>query len=722
MDYRIIVEFVLVLVTILSCYLCVKPPRTPAKRALALVVFCTGLWMVSLRVLAWPLSRIFGLFPPPFWVIPTIHSLGWLVGGVWLWFVATYPVPRRWMRWAVIGLILLTVGASWTSWWWLGIPLITSETPYAEQDWHFPVMICWVLLCTCGSLIYLFIQAMHVRGLARLHARHIAVGATLLVMGLAFDLFMRNSYLHTPHPFIGLFLLIGSAFTLVYASSVVRLWAVKHHVRTVILCTVPLMLFFLLNHYYAIPLKDLLADSLFYGDSGLGALFARTLFGLSFLPLCIFARLLTDHMLFTPPYNARKVLEQFGHALAANRTRVDVAQTVADQVNSLFHPVLQSVFVREADDMCRRVFHGGAETSPAALPMHHPLVSAVCLQKAMLVTEELLARRADDQLGNALADLGIHLLIPLHIAGHFRGMLCLGEKHSGDAYTREDIRLLGAMGHEVALALDNASHYEALLQLNQELETRVTERTEQLCEADKAKDRFLAIVSHELLTPLTSILAWVETGLTVHTEECMARSLKIIGESGDKQKHLVHELLDASRLIYGKMGLDLRRDDLWQVCTLAIEGFQPQLQAAQLTLVTSPPTDALPVLADTKRLHQVMGNLLSNAIKFSKAGTTIRVSAWQTATHCHLSVQDEGKGIAAEEIERIFQLFQQGQQQGYTRGLGLGLALVKGILSLHGGDITASSPGIGQGSTFTVTLPLASAPVVAGEVAELVEA
>lgn len=713
MDYLTVLVFTLVVITILSCYLCMKAPHTPVKHTLAIVIFGTGIWMISMRVLVWPMLRELNLFPPPFWVVPTIHTLGWLLGGVWLWFAATYPVQRRWAQYSALSLILLTLGASWAGWWWLGIPPITQRSPYAEQDWRFPVMVCWLILCSGGSLIYLSIHAMRVRGLARLRAKHMVVGSTSLVVGMIFDLFLRNKYIYTPHPLIGLFLLIGGAITLTYVCSVVRLNTVKRYIRTVMILSMSLALFFLLIRYCANPLKEFLEEYIFNGDSGMGMLSATALLGLSFPLLCLGIRFITEHLLFTPPYSITKVMEQLSNALNTVRSRSAVAQVVATNIRSLFSPMLLSLYSSEANGNSQCLFHESTNESSRILTDEHPLFHKVSQLTDPLVTDELLDKDAHHEFGKELSSLGIHLVVPFHTTGRLIGMLCLGEKLSGDAYSREDIRLLGALSNAIALALDNAYHYEALMSLNQELETRVMERTEQLeaqaeqlRAADQAKDRFLATVSHELLTPLTAILGWAELGTLARTEERQQRAFETIYESGLRQKRLVNDLLDVSRLIYEKFELQVAPADLWQITSSAVTDFQAQFNERQLTVLLDAPVDGLTVLVDRIRIHQVLSNLISNAIKFTNPGGTIRISAQRTTTHCILTIQDTGKGIATEDLNRIFDIFEQGQQQGFSKGLGLGLALVKGIVTLHYGDVTASSPGLGHGSTFTIMLPL----------------
>lgn len=709
MDYRPLYAIVVFCIIALACDLAIRSSRTPAKRALAFLLLSTGFWMISLRVLTIPSLPYFS---PPVWIVPTIQTLGWIVGSASLWLLANYPLPRTWPRRGVFGLFLLTVGATCVGWWRVGMPLATVTAPYGEHDWRFSLMVGWMLLCLGSTCIYFLLLALRMRGLARLRARHLAVGTGVLGCGIILDLFFRHNPLHLPHPYAGVLVLIAGAVTLTYAVSVTRLGTIKQHIRTALVVTVPFILFFLLVNQYFVHVTEFLTRNIFHSYSQ-SRLYTSIGFGVLFPLLCVGVRLLTDHLLFTPPYSIPTVLERMNQALGTNRSCVVVAHTVAANLQRLFNPLFITLYVTEQEGHCRRLLHTGAGSPCDVLAVDHPCVRMAREQTIPRVTDEMLGRNPADAFGRPLAEAGISLLVPLHMADHFRGMICLGEKVSGDAYARDDIRLMSTVHNAIALALDNACHYEALTTLNHELEARVLERThqleaqaEQLRAADQAKDRFLATVSHELLTPLTAILGWAEIGTLAKTEERREKAFKTIYESGLRQKRLVDDLLDVSRLIYEKFELKVASEDMWQITSSVLADFQAQFHDHQLTVTLDVPDEALPVLVDSTRIHQVLGNLINNAIKFTDPGGTIHIAVQRTTTQCIVVIQDTGKGIAAEELDRIFGIFQQGQQQSYTKGLGLGLALVKGIISLHHGEITVSSPGLGHGSTFTVALPL----------------
>src|SRR5438067_2927967 len=228
----------------------------------------------------------------------------------------------------------------------------------------------------------------------------------------------------------------------------------------------------------------------------------------------------------------------------------------------------------------------------------------------------------------------------------------------------------------------------------------------ELREADKAKDHFLAMVSHELRTPLTAMLGWARL-LRVGFRDAVraARGLEVIERNTKLLAQLIEDLLDVSRIVTGKLRIDRRQVDPVAIVEAAIEAVQGVADAKDIQLDAFLDPDAGPLIADPDRLQQVVWNLLSNAIKFSPAHgrVSIRLERSGSPSLARITVSDRGAGIKAELLPHIFDRFRQGERS--TGGLGLGLAIVRHIVELHGGAVRAQSPGDGQGATFTVELP-----------------
>lgn len=226
---------------------------------------------------------------------------------------------------------------------------------------------------------------------------------------------------------------------------------------------------------------------------------------------------------------------------------------------------------------------------------------------------------------------------------------------------------------------------------------------------NRLKDEFISTVSHELRTPLNAILGWAHILRTTKVDEArMYRALETIERNARSQSQLIDDLLDMSRIITGKIRLNVRAIELWRVIEAAIETVHPAADAKNIRLQTAIDPAAGPVLGDSERLQQIVWNLLSNAVKFTPKGGRVQVYLQRVNSHVEIIVADNGQGISADFLPYVFDRFRQADNS-ITRsfgGLGLGLAIVRQLVELHGGTVYAESPGEGQGATFIVKLPL----------------
>ena len=222
----------------------------------------------------------------------------------------------------------------------------------------------------------------------------------------------------------------------------------------------------------------------------------------------------------------------------------------------------------------------------------------------------------------------------------------------------------------------------------------------------RVKDEFLATLSHELRTPLQAILGWTQL-LERYPEHNTRDGIAAISRNARIQAQLIDDLLDLQRIETGKMRLDIKPHDLNEAVLRAVESVAPAAQAKQLRIETVCAASPATVLADPNRLQQVIWNLLVNAVKFTDAGGHVRVETRTNADALDVVVADSGIGMAPAFLRRAFDRFDQedASTKAVMPGLGIGLALVKQIVQLHGGSVQAESPGKGQGATFTVRLP-----------------
>jgi PAS domain S-box-containing protein len=240
----------------------------------------------------------------------------------------------------------------------------------------------------------------------------------------------------------------------------------------------------------------------------------------------------------------------------------------------------------------------------------------------------------------------------------------------------------------------------------------ITERkqyVQALLDHDRAKDELLAVISHELQTPLTSMLGWSTEALLAGDPGLMAQAMQVVHRNAVRQKRLIGDLLDISRLIHHKLTLEPAPLELNEQARQAVENISSQAQERELRLTFTPCPTPLPVHADPARLQQCLDNLLSNSLKFTDAGGTIDVCCWREGDEAVVAVRDSGRGIAPAALPTIFQLFEQVNRDERAGGLGLGLAITQRLVEMHQGRIHAESDGLGHGSRFVITLPLAPA-------------
>ncbi|HET9704009.1 MAG TPA: ATP-binding protein [Vicinamibacterales bacterium] len=267
-----------------------------------------------------------------------------------------------------------------------------------------------------------------------------------------------------------------------------------------------------------------------------------------------------------------------------------------------------------------------------------------------------------------------------------------------------DGRIIGWVGaavdlHELHLALDE----RAAAVDRAEHALHVAE------EASHLKDEFLATASHELRTPLNAIVGWIhvlQSGALV-TDEQRLQAVNAIDRNAKIQTRLIEDLLDVSRMIQGRVSLTVAPLDARAVARAALDTIKPAVSAKQITFTLDVPPDPLPVIGDEHRLQQVIWNLLANSVKYTPRDGAIVLAVRRERGRVVIQVRDSGDGIDPSFLPHVFEPFRQGASATMRSGLGLGLAIVRRLVDLHGGRITAESGGPGRGSTFTVSLPLA---------------
>ncbi len=289
------------------------------------------------------------------------------------------------------------------------------------------------------------------------------------------------------------------------------------------------------------------------------------------------------------------------------------------------------------------------------------------------------------------------LVVPMAVMGRIVGTIEV-QSYELTAYRQEHITAMRMAANLAAVAIENVQLFER--------ESRARAVAE---DANRMKDEFLATVSHELRTPLTSMLGWTymlrESDLD---EATRTRAVDTIERNARLQSQIVDDILDVSRIITGKLVMDAQPVDLTHVIETAIHAVQPAAEAKEIRIEKQLEGGPHLVSGDANRLQQVLWNLFSNAVKFTPRGGTITIQMRLINSHVEIKVTDTGLGISKEFLPYVFDRFRQADSSTTRKygGLGLGLAIVRHLVELHGGMVRADSPGEELGATFTVTLPL----------------
>ena len=339
-----------------------------------------------------------------------------------------------------------------------------------------------------------------------------------------------------------------------------------------------------------------------------------------------------------------------------------------------------------------------------------------------LVNQDALALAArNEEVAKVLRNLDLKscMIVPLVARNRTLGAITLATAESNRLYDANDLTLAEDLAHRIALAVDNARLYreaqdaitarEDALRIRDELLRSEHLAREEAESANRSKDEFLATVSHELRTPLNAILGWAHMLRANHLDPTtQARALETIERNAKAQAQLIEDILDVSRIVTGKLRLDVRPVELAPVIEAAIDSVRPAADAKGIRIETVLDPRAGPISGDANRLQQIVWNLVSNAVKFTGKGGLVKVQLARIGSYIEIVVSDTGQGISADFLPYVFDRFWQADATSTRRhgGLGLGLAIVRHLVEMHGGTVAAQSPAEGMGATFIVKLPL----------------
>jgi PAS domain S-box-containing protein len=309
-------------------------------------------------------------------------------------------------------------------------------------------------------------------------------------------------------------------------------------------------------------------------------------------------------------------------------------------------------------------------------------------------------QQSDDAIIELVREAGItaYACYPLICRGELIGTLSFGTRQPRN-FSQDELALMKVVCNQVATALERAR-----------LMADLRKQTEELTQANNIKDQFLAILSHELRSPLNPILGWaklLQQNTNINSAKT-AEALATIERNAKLQLQLIEDLLDVSKILRGKLNLETSALSLEPTILAAIETVRLAAEAKGIQIQTEFATNVGQIKGDAARLQQIVWNLLTNAVKFTPHGGRVEVRLTRVGNSAQIAVSDTGKGINPEFLPHVFDYFRQADSTTTRKfgGLGLGLAIVRNLVEIHGGTIQAASPGEGQGATFTVMLPL----------------
>jgi PAS domain S-box-containing protein len=367
-----------------------------------------------------------------------------------------------------------------------------------------------------------------------------------------------------------------------------------------------------------------------------------------------------------------------------------------------------AVDVTDAEGVPRRlaIAHVDPKKVELGWQLHHrypPKEDQSMVLRSMKTGEPILMSEIPDEVVRAnsqseehyqmIRELGLvsAMVVPLLSRGRALGAVTFVASEAKRSFTTTDLAHAEEFARRAAVAVDNSRLYSDVQRAN------------------RTKDEFLATLSHELRTPMTAIVGWA--GLLDSGEvdqETFAEAIEAIRRSARIQAELIDDVLDMSRIVAGKLRLQVERLDLREVVKAALETVAPAAEARDIRIEVDAPDDPVTVAADRNRMQQVIWNLLSNAIKFTPTHGEVHVQLETEQSNARLRVIDTGQGIDPQFVPHLFELFLQAESSS-TRshgGLGLGLAIVRHLTELHGGTVSATSEGVGTGAEFTLTLPV----------------
>jgi signal transduction histidine kinase len=469
----------------------------------------------------------------------------------------------------------------------------------------------------------------------------------------------------------------------------------------------------------------------FFGSSSkiVSGLIIGILIAIIFEPLKNFLQSQTDRFLFSKEYNPKILIGEITGISTETLELKKILNNLSAKLSEAFHPTKICFFllngkgaltVANQSGFDAKTINAFTKGKEKFLPDYFKSSKdIIIISELTLQAEKGEYSPRNPQLLKDLNEIGLEILLPLFVKNKLIGVFSLGEKKNNDPYSSEDLSTLEIIARQIAIALENASLYDQVMDFNVHLQERVDEQTKEiktknmelesanakLKELDKAKSDFIDMASHQLRTPLTAVRGWTSMLLQGDfgpLNEKQTNALNIVAMASDQQNNLVEDLLNAARIEAGRIEYTYEETDLSEIVDGVVKQLQPLAMTKKISLSFIKPKKKLPLVKiDRTKIRQIVINFVENAVKYTSEGF-VQASLEQVDNKLRFCVTDTGMGISKADFKNLFQKFGRGSNnQARAKGTGVGLYTAKIMLGAHpGGRIWAESEGEGKGSKF----------------------
>jgi len=712
-----------IVITILGAVVYFKNPKGKLNRIFALFCLAIGEWAYT--YIGWPLSKTAN--DTLFW-FQLLHIGACFVSILYLHLVINWlSLYNKFNNYIIkVGYLISTFFALNT----FSPYFIAEMRPiFSMRFWAVPGILYHFYLVSFFSLFLyatylLYINVKKNTGIKRKQIQFVLFGMVLTFLGGSTNYFLWYGINIPPYGN-----LLAASFVIFTAYAIIRYrfmdirLIIKRSAVFATLVIIITVIYSILAYLISIFFTGLIGVQSVVLNGVLTAVFVAV----GFEPLKKFLSITTDKFLFKAEYNPEEVLSEFSDKLASTLELEGLSHYLVDRLEQVFKTTFVSLFLLDEN---RKVY---AREAVAGKPkqdlarIEQKLFSKIFnylkglnRERDLQIRDEI--RQYNEQLKNPVLDLllkqletyEVNIISPLYQRDKLVGILFLGDRKSGDVFSTEDLKVLEIISAQAAVAMQNSKLFEEQKKFAIHLKKEVDKATKELRSAniqlrklDQAKSEFISIASHQLRTPLTVIkgyLSMVEQGDFGKVPQKVSLPLDRVYKSTLRIITLVEDLLNVSRLESGRMKYDFAKVDLSQIISDVYDELKQSAINKGLHFEYQKPKEKIPlIILDKMKVREVIMNLMDNAIKYSDAGNVI-VKLERLDNHVEFSVNDNGRGIAKNEMPLLFQKFSRakGVQLVHTEGTGLGLYIAKQIIEKHGGEIGARSKGLRKGSTFYI--------------------